>query len=137
MRIVVDTNVVISAVVFGGLPRQVLDLAAAGTCSFYFSPAIQAEVERILEKKFGWSSEEIQAATRTIWSFGNRIDPQVSLAVVTEDPDDDRILECAVAADADIIVSGDRHLLRLGSFKSILIHSSRRFLDSKAWETAP
>jgi predicted nucleic acid-binding protein len=60
----------------------------------------------------------------------------VSLAVVTEDPDDDRVLECAVAAHADAIVSGDRHLLRLGSFKSIVIQSSRQFLDSKAWETA-
>jgi predicted nucleic acid-binding protein len=105
--------------------------------SFYFSPAIQAEAERILEEKLGWSTEETQARTRTLWSFGSRVDPQVSLAVVTEDPDDDRILECAVAAHADAIVSGDRHLLRLGSFKSIVIQSSRQFLDSKAWETAP
>jgi putative PIN family toxin of toxin-antitoxin system len=137
MRIALDTNVIISAVVFGGLPRQVLDLAALGMCSFYFSPAIQAEVERILGEKFGWSAEEIEAATRTVWSFGTRVDPQVSLAVVTDDPDDDRILECAVAAHADAIVSGDRHLLRLGSFESILIQSSRQFLDSKAWEPAP
>ena len=137
MRIVVDTNVIISALVFGGLPRQVLDLVAAGMCSLYFSPSIQAEVERILEEKFGWSAEEIQTGTRTLWSFGTRVDPQVSLAVITDDPDDDRILECAMAADADAIVSGDRHLLHLGSFQSIPVRTSRQFLDSKAWETAP
>jgi putative PIN family toxin of toxin-antitoxin system len=137
MRIVVDTNVLISALVFGGPPRQVLDLAAAGMCSFYFSHSIRDEVERILEEKFGWSTEEIHAGTHTLWGFGTRVDPQVSLAVVTDDPDDDRVLECAVAADADAIVSGDRHLLRLGSFRSILIQSSRQFLNSKAWETAP
>jgi len=136
MRIVLDTNVIISALVFGGLPRQVLDLAAAGVCSFYFSPAIQAEVERILEAKFGWIREQVQAGLGPLWTSGNWIDPDVSLAVVAEDPDDDRILECAVAADADVIVSGDRHLLRLGSFKSVLIHSSRQFLDSKAWMAA-
>ena len=132
-----DTDVIISGLVFGGLPRQVLDLAAAGMCSFYFSASIQAEVQRILEERFGWSTEEIQAGTRTVWSFGTPVDPQVSLTVVADDPDDDRILECAVAANADAIVSGDRHLLRLGSFQSILIQSSRQFLDSKAWETAP
>ena len=137
MRIVVDTNVIISALVFGGLPRRVLDLAAAGMCSLYFSPPIQAEVERILEEKFGWSREEIQASTRTLWNFGTLIDPQISLAVVTDDPDDDRILECAVAAGADAIVSGDRHLLRLGSFQLIPVWPPRHFLASKPWRTAP
>jgi putative PIN family toxin of toxin-antitoxin system len=121
MRIVVDTNVVISAVVFGGLPRQVLELAASGLCSLYFSPSIEAEVESILEEKFGWSTKHIQDATKRLWSFGTGIYPRVSLGVITDDPDDDRILECAVAAQADAIVSGDRHLLRLGSFQSILI----------------
>ena len=137
MRIVVDTNVIVSALVFGGVPRQVLDLAGAGVCSFYFSASIQAEVERILREKFGWSSEEVHARTRPFWGFGTRVEPQVLLAVITDDPDDDRILECAVDAGADAIISGDRHLLRLGLFQSIPIQSPRHFLDSKAWEAAP
>jgi putative PIN family toxin of toxin-antitoxin system len=129
MRIVVDTNVIVSALVFGGVPRQVLDLALTGICSFYFSEPIQTEVERILEGKFGWSPKEIHARGRPIWRSGTRVNPHVSLAVVTEDPDDDRILECAVAAEADAIISGDRHLLRLGSFQSIPIEAPRQFLD--------
>lgn len=137
MRIVVDTNVFISALVFGGPPRQVLELAASGLCSLYFSPSIEAEVESILEAKFGWRTKQIQAATQRLWSFGTRIYPRVTLAVITDDPDDDPIPECAVAAGEDVIVSGDRHLLRLGSFQSIPIRSSRQFLDSRAWEVAP
>ena len=98
MRIVVDTNVIVSALVFGGPPRQVLDLAAKGVCSLYFSPPLQAEVEHILERKFGWSREEIHARVRVLWSWGTRVYPQLSLTVVKDDPNDDRILECAVAA---------------------------------------
>jgi len=63
MRIVVDTNVIVSALVFGGLPRKVLELAAEGVCAIYFSAPIQAEVERILEEKFGWSREASVAQT--------------------------------------------------------------------------
>ena len=129
MRIVVDTNVIVSALVFGGVPRQVLDLALMGVCSLYFSKPIQAEVERILEEKFGWSPGEIHARARTVWSLGTLVNPEVSLAVVADDPDDDRVLECAVAAGANAIISGDRHLLRLASFQSIPILSPRQFFD--------
>jgi predicted nucleic acid-binding protein len=87
--------------------------------------------------KVGWSLPEIGVRTRTLWSLGTQVSPEVSITAVTNDPDDDRVLECAVAAEVDAIISGDRHLLRLGSFRSIPIRSPRQFLDSKAWETAP
>lgn len=134
MRIVVDTNVIVSALVIGGPPRQVLDLAAEGVCALYFSAHIQAEVERILERKFRWSPEEIHARLGVLWGWGIRVHPQGSLAVVTDDPDDDRILECAVAAQAEAIISGDYHLVRLGSFQAIPIQTPRQFLNSKPWE---
>jgi putative PIN family toxin of toxin-antitoxin system len=134
MRIVVDTNVIVSALVFGGLPRKVLELAAEGAYAIYFSAPIQAEVERILEEKLGWSRKEIGVRCRLVWSWGTRVLPEVSLTVITDDPDDDRILECAVAAQAQAIISGDRHLLRLDSFQSIPIQTPRQFLDGKPWE---
>ncbi len=137
MRVVFDTNVIISALVFGGVPRQVLDLAAQGAISFYFSAPIQNEAERVLEEKFGWGHREILGCRRTFWSWGARVIPKLSLTIIADDPDDDRILECAVAARAEAIVSGDRHLLGLGSFRSMPIQSPRKFLDSKAWETMP
>ncbi len=120
MRIVVDTNVIVSALVFGGVPREVMELALAGACSFYFSPAIRAEVEEVLAEKFGWLPKEIATRTQALWNFGNEIEPEISVSVVIDDPDDDRVLECAVAAEADVIVSGDRkHLppsVRSGRF---------------------
>lgn len=137
MRIVVDTNVIVSALVFGGLPRQVLNLADVGLCLWYFSAAIKGEVERVLKEKFGWSTEEISARGRILWSWGTLVKPKVWLSVVKEDADDNRILECAMAAEADAIISGDRHLLRLGSFQSIPIQSPRQFLELEAWETTP
>ncbi len=73
MRIVVDTNVIVSALVFGGVPREVMDLAVAGTCSFYFSPAIRSEVEEVLEEKFGWNQREIAARTQSLWPVGSEV----------------------------------------------------------------
>jgi uncharacterized protein len=135
MRIVVDTNVIVSALVFGGVPRQILALVDRSVCVFYYSNAIRTETERILQEKFGWSPNEIRRL-RGLWKWGTQLDPEVSLTVVAEDPDDDRILECAIAAEAHAIVSGDRHLLRLGSFRSIPIQSPRQFVEAKAWESS-
>jgi putative PIN family toxin of toxin-antitoxin system len=135
MRIVVDTNVIISALVFGGLPREVLDGAAIGVYSLYFSPPIQAEVKRILKEKFGWSAQEVQVRTAVLWKIGVQVHPKVPLDAVPDDPDDNRVLECALAAGAHAIVSGDRQLLRLGSFESIPIQTARHFLESRGWES--
>ena len=134
MRIVVDTNVSISALIFGGLPAQVIDGAAGGVYSLYFSLPIQTEVKRILREKFGWSPQEIRKRTRVLWKTGTRVYPTESLDAVPDDPDDNHVIECAVAARAHAIFSGDRHLLRLGRFQSIPIHSPRQFLDTKEWE---
>ena len=135
MRIVVDTNVIISALVFGGLPREVLDGAATGVYFLYFSLPIQAEVKRILKEKFGWSAQEVQARTAVLWKIGVQVHPKVSLDAVPDDPHDNCVLECALAAGAHAIVSGDRHLLRLGSFQSIPIQTARHFLESRGWES--
>ena len=133
MRIVADTNVIVSAIIFGGIPQRVLDLAAAGIVMLCYSAAIQEEVERVLEQKFGWKSNDVHQRVRFLLSWGIRVQPEVSLAVIQDDPDDNRILECAVAANAQTIVSGDRHLLRLVSFRGIQIQTPRQFLDSTVW----
>lgn len=133
VRIVIDTNVIISALVFGGAPRSVLDLAAAGLCECCFSQPIRDEVKRVLIHKFGWAEVRAEAALTTLSSWFIEIKPTGQLSVVKEDPDDDRILECAVAAGAKLIISGDRHLLLPGDFQSIRIMTVREFLDKKCW----
>jgi putative PIN family toxin of toxin-antitoxin system len=130
MRIVADTNAIVSALVFGGVPRQVLALAEAGRCELFYSEAIQNEVRRVLTEKFGWDATSLQKALPVLWSMGELVVPRTTVRAVREDPDDDRILECALAANADFIVSGDQHLLRLRSFRSMAIVSPREFMET-------
>ena len=128
MRVVLDTNVIVSALVFGGLPRQILELAEAGWWRFCYSEDIQAEVRRVLEEKFAWSKPKLDEILPILWMTGDLVVPKLQVQVVKEDPDDDRILECAIAANAKLLISGDRHLLKLRSYRSILIVTPRDFL---------
>jgi putative PIN family toxin of toxin-antitoxin system len=130
IRIVLDTNVIVSALVFGGVPRGVLELAEAGRCEFFHSEAIQAEVRRVLAEKFDWAPAMLQQVLPTLWSMGEFVSPQVVVRAVPDDDDDNRILECALAADASFIVSGDHHLLALRTYKSISIVTPRQFLEA-------
>ena len=129
-RIVLDTNVIVSALVFGGLPRDVLELAEAGQCELFYSEAIQAEVRRVLAEKFDWEPARLQQFLPVLWSMGELVVPRTTVNAVRDDPDDNRILECALASDASFVISGDRHLLVLRSYKSISIVSPRQFLDA-------
>ena len=106
-RVVLDTNVIVSALVFGGVPRQIVELIEAGLCSFFYSRDIQLEVRRVLLEKFIWSEERLDDDLAIVWSLGVKVVPQHRLRVVAGDPDDDRIVECALAGNADAIVSGD------------------------------
>ncbi|HEY3972243.1 MAG TPA: putative toxin-antitoxin system toxin component, PIN family [Candidatus Sulfotelmatobacter sp.] len=130
MRIVVDTNVIVSALVFGGIPRRVLELAESGECELFYSETIQAEVRRVLGEKFGWAPSVLQEVLMRLWDMGELVVTRTTVKVIRDDPDDDRILECALAARADFIVSGDRHLLALSSHQSISIVTPRQFLQN-------
>ena len=129
MRVVLDTNVIVSALIFGGIPRGVLELVDAGQCDFFYSEPIQTEVRRVLSEKFDWSEAALEAALPVLWSMGQLVVPRIALDAVPADPDDNRILECAVEARAQVIVSGDRHLIALQRFRSIRIVSPRQFIE--------
>jgi uncharacterized protein len=125
MRIVVDTNVIVSALVFGGLPRRVLEAVENGHCEFYYSAGIERETRRVLRDKFGWAVEKLNRYLPVLWGLGKQVAPGRRVNAVKEDPDDDRIPECALAAAADVIVSGDGHLLRLDGYEGISILTPR------------
>ena len=129
-RIVLDTNVIVSALVFGGVPRAVLELAEAGQCEFFYSEAIQVEVRRILAEKFEWAPAMLQRVLPSLWNMGEPVSPQVVVRAVLDDPDDDRILERALAANASFLISGDHHLLALRTYKSIFIVTPRQFINA-------
>jgi uncharacterized protein len=131
MRIVVDTNVIVSALVFGGLPRRVFEAVEAGRCELYYSAETENETRRVLRDKFGWDEDRLDRYLPALWRLGERVTPRRRVDAVKDDPDDNRILECALAAGADVIVSGDSHLLRLTAHEGIAILTPRSFLSAR------
>jgi putative PIN family toxin of toxin-antitoxin system len=130
MRIVADTNVIISALVFGGLPRYIFELVEAGRLDFFYSLDIQSEAQRVLRDKFEWNEAQLRRYLGRFWTLGLMVTPRVRIQVIADDPDDDRVLECALEANAHVLVSGDKHLLRLGQHEAIRILTPRELLDS-------
>lgn len=131
VRVVVDTNVYISALNFGGTADEVLMLGRAGVILVFISQPILNEVESVLLRKFKWSTSRAREAARAVRDFAVRVNAIESVNVVREDEPDNRILECAVAADADVIVTGDQHLLKLRTFRNVQIMTPREFLSSR------
>jgi putative PIN family toxin of toxin-antitoxin system len=119
-RVVLDTNVYVSAYGFGGAPARLLRAAITGEFDLVASPALLAEVARILADKIGFDGEHVEAAVRQIARIADVVRPGQSLTVLADEPDN-RVLECAVAGEADTIVSGDRHLLELGEYAGIRV----------------
>jgi putative PIN family toxin of toxin-antitoxin system len=134
VRIVLDSNVYVSALNFGGPPETIVRLARRGTFVVFTSDFIRAEVVRVLSKKFGWSQARVEDALRLLEPFVRLVQPSETVVGVCDDPDDDHILACAVEAGADVIVSGDHALQAIGRFRDIAILSPRGFLESRFWE---
>lgn len=129
MRVVADTNVYVSAIVFGGKPQAILDLAQDGQIELFISDDIVAEATRILRDKFKRTPEQLRNDLLSIEAITTSVAPTERLEVVQSDPDDDRVVECAVAAASDTIVSGDLDLLRMGSFRGMNIQRVGEFLE--------
>ncbi len=122
VRVTADSNVYISALLNRrGKPTAFVNLARDGYIRLAVSDNILAEVAEVLQRKFKWPAEKTAEARSDIESFAQKVRPSVHLEVIKEDPDDDRILECASAAGSDLIVTGDKDLLRLGIYDSIRI----------------
>jgi uncharacterized protein len=134
IRVVFDTNVYISAFMFGGLPGSLLDLALLQSFHLVISPPLLDELDGKLRLKFEVSAEDTAMIRAKLESIAEIVRPDMVLHVITDDPDDNRVLECAVKAMADYIVTGDRHLLKLGSYNAISIVTVRQFLDEAELE---
>jgi len=131
LRAVLDTNIYISAFRYTkGRSAVLWQAALAGRYQLLVSPAIIRETARVLRDDFGWQDERVQKVIRTVADIAGKglIVPRTSLSIVTADPDDNRILECAVEGRADIIVSNDHHLLDL--------KTTLRFRSSRDWTSA-
>ncbi len=131
-KVVLDTNVLISSILFGGKPRQILQLVIQGKINAFLSPAIFTEFKEVLARpKFGLTHEECFAIGKEVEEIFSFVFPQIVIDLVKDDPDDNAVLECASAADAECIVTGDPHLLNFNSFEQIRIISPSIFIKEK------
>ena len=130
MRVVLDTNVIVSGLNFPGNERLVLELALRGRFELCLSPFILEEVAGVLGRKFDWTEERSAQALRALGDAATVIDPRRLTEVIKGGHADNRILECVVEASADYLVTGDRrHLLPLGEHHGTSILNAPRFLS--------
>lgn len=126
MRLVLDTNIVASGLLWNGTPAHLIDLAQANEVELCTSRLLLTELTRILRrakfaKVIGASGMTLEDLVIGYAELATLVTPEAIPATVLNDPDDDHVLACALTAKADLIVSGDRHLLDLKTFREIPI----------------
>jgi putative PIN family toxin of toxin-antitoxin system len=136
LKVVLDTNIFVSSLlVKAGLPAQVLDTWRERQYLLVVSPAIVAETRATLNyprirRKFAITDEDVEQLVTLLERDALVVPGDADVAgAIPDDPADEIVLACAVDAQADVIVSGDRHLLELGSHRSIPILTARQFLE--------
>ena len=131
MRVVLDTNVIVSGLNFPGNERLVLNLARRGRFTLYLSPFVLLEVRGVLVRKFGWKEGNSDRAIEMLRDSATIIEPQQLPDVIENNEADNRILACAMESAADYLVTGDRrHLLPLGEHLGTKIVNAPRFLSA-------
>jgi len=123
-----DSNIYVSAFLTDGVARQFLNAARSGAFQLAISEPIIAEVRGVLWNKFQWSEDRLDEAVSALREFTQLVIPTKTLRIVMEDPDDDRIIECAIASHSQFIVSGDKDLLRLAQFQTVRILKLSEFM---------
>jgi putative PIN family toxin of toxin-antitoxin system len=128
MRVALDSNIYVSALTLpGGNADGVLVAALEGACVLLISEPILGETLGVLGGKFARDREEIARVALFLSELAEHVSPRNRIDVLADEPDN-RVLECAIAGHADVIVTGDRAMLRLGTFEGIEIVSLRAFL---------
>ncbi len=134
MKAVLDTNVVVSALLIAGsVPDRIVHAARERAFVPVTSPALLAELGDVaqrprISRRIGWTRERILAFVREFERNAVVVEPEVTLEILRRDPTDNRVLEAAITARADYIVTGDSHLLELGSYEGVGIVTPARFL---------
>ncbi len=129
MRVVLDTNILVSALLWRGAPYRCLLAVQAGLADLILFAPILAELRTVLLAKFRHTPADADDAIRILRTAAELVEISGGLRAVPDDPDDDKFIETAQAGRADLIVSGDRHLLAIGSAASVPVVTAREFLD--------
>ena len=128
MKIVLDTNVFVSALFWNGNERQVLNKCRTKELELIISPDILNEIDMVLERKFSVPEDRRGDYLRNIILASRLVFPTSRIEAIKSDITDNRILECAVDGGADFIISGDGHLLSLEAYEGIEILNASTFL---------
>ena len=131
MRVVLDTNVVVSALLFTDISSKLVQLWQGGAITALVSRAILEEYLRVLSyPKFKLSEGDIRGLIQEeLLPYVEVVKTRRRLRVVDRDPSDDKFVECAVAGKARVIISGDKDLLSIGRYRKTLIQSPAQFLE--------
>jgi len=134
IKVVFDTNVWVTIFLKKAVSREFSEILKEGNAEVYVTKALLEEISKVLMyPKLTKLLETAEVSPREIFKRivenSVLVNPQLKLHVVKEDPEDNKILDCAVKAQADFIISGDRHLLKLKKFRNIRIVTPRDFLD--------
>jgi putative PIN family toxin of toxin-antitoxin system len=131
VRVVLDTNVVVSALLFTGISSKLVPLWEGGGITALVSRGILEEYLRVLSyPKFKLSEGDIKGLIQEeLLPYVDVVKPWRRLRAVDRDPSDDKFVECAVAGKARVIISGDKDLLSIGRYRKILIQSPAQFLE--------
>jgi uncharacterized protein len=129
VRLVLDTNVVVSALVWGGGPYKLIEAAAAGDIELVTSPALSAELRDVLGRehlasRLAQQRSNVEEAIALYAELAISVSPLVTPRAVPGDADDDHVIAAAVAGSAEFVVTGDRHVLSVGSHQGISIVSA-------------
>ncbi|MGH7832710.1 MAG: putative toxin-antitoxin system toxin component, PIN family [Candidatus Binatia bacterium] len=134
MRVVLDTNVLVSALLFSGISSELVPLWQSNAITALLSRGILQEYLRVFSyPKFQLSEDEIRGLIEEeLLPYVEVVNPRRRLHVVKRDPSDNKFLECAIAGKARVIISGDKDLLSIGRYRQICIQSPAKFLDDNA-----
>ncbi|MDQ0287864.1 putative PIN family toxin of toxin-antitoxin system [Desulfofundulus luciae] len=130
MRITVDTNILISALGWNGPEAAVIEMVLESKIELCLSAQILSEFYRVTQyPKFRFTNEEVDGFIGRLLPVVIFVTPTQKIDVVTSDPDDNKIIECAIAGESDYIISGDKHLLELKNYRGISILRASDFLQ--------
>ncbi len=130
-KAVFDTNILVSAWFWEGNESRLIESVEEGHIHGYSSKQLIEELSRFLRyPKFNLSQEEVESIRSYYLLLFKIVNPRQTIDIIMEDPSDNMVLECALKAEADIIVSGDHHLLKLGAFREIKIVTAAELLKA-------
>ena len=129
MRVVLDSNILISAINYGGLPRDIYNLGKYKLIDVIISDPILKETSGVLERKFNYSHEITTLISSELMENSIVVKPTEIINEIRDDPSDNKFLEAVISGNADYIVSGNKHVLELMKYKNIPIVTPAEFLE--------